>query len=158
GRRMGSSIEIVDGIREGERVAAAAAFFLDSESQLRGSLQGYESSEPQPATSATASQLAITFTSIPNPPRVGENQFEVAVKDASGTPVSDGGVSIQFFMAAMPTMNMPAMRNVVNLRPAGGGLYRGTGQVLTGGRWETTITVNRNGQRIGSRQLPVVTE
>ena len=33
-------------------------------------------------------------------------------------------------MAAMPTMNMPAMRNEVKLSPAGGGVYRGTGQVL----------------------------
>jgi hypothetical protein len=61
-------------------------------------------------------------------------------------------------MAAMPTMNMPAMRNVVKLSPVGGGVYRGTGQVMTPGRWDMTITVTRNGQRIGSKQMPVMAQ
>jgi hypothetical protein len=59
-------------------------------------------------------------------------------------------------MPAMPTMNMPAMRNETKLAPAGGGVYRGPGQVLMGGRWDVTVTVNRNGQRIGSQQFPLV--
>jgi hypothetical protein len=59
-------------------------------------------------------------------------------------------------MAAMPTMNMPAMRNEVKLSPAGGGVYRGTGQVMMAGRWDVTITVSRGGQRIGSKQVALV--
>ena len=108
---------------------AAAAFFLDSESQLRGSLQGFEPGQAAPAAGASP-QLDITFRTIPDPPKLGENQFEVSVKDPAGKPVEDAQVEVQFFMAAMPTMNMPAMRNVVKLSPAGGGTYRGTGQVL----------------------------
>ena len=42
GRRLGDSMQILDGLKEGEQVATGAAFFLDSESQLRASLQGYE--------------------------------------------------------------------------------------------------------------------
>ena len=87
---------------------------------------------------------------------MGDNQLEVIVKDSSGKPIEDGDVSVQFFMAAMPTMNMPAMRNEVKLSPAGGGVYRGTGQVMTAGRWETTVNVTRGGQRVGSKQLSVV--
>ena len=71
-------------------------------------------------------------------------------------PVEGADVSLQFFMAAMPTMNMPAMRNEVKPSPAGGGLYRGTGQVMTAGRWDPSVTVTRGGQRLGTKQLPVV--
>jgi hypothetical protein len=63
---------------------------------------------------------------------------------------------VQFFMAAMPTMNMPAMRNEVKLAPAGGGVYRGMGQVMMAGRWDATVTVMRGGRRVGSKQLTVV--
>ena len=53
-------------------------------------------------------------------------------------------------------MNMPAMRSEAKLSPAGGGTYRGMGQVLMAGRWDATVTVMRGGQRLGSKQLPVV--
>jgi len=80
----------------------------------------------------------------------------VDVKDASGKPIDDADVSVQLFMPAMPTMNMPAMRNETKLSPAGGGVYRGSGQVMMAGRWDATVTVVRGGQRLGTKQLPVV--
>jgi RND family efflux transporter MFP subunit len=155
GRRLGTDIEILEGIKEGEEVATQATFFLDSESQLRASLQGFEAPPAAPGAAARQ-ELEITFRSEPDPPKMGDNQLEVIVKDSSGKPIEDGDVSVQFFMAAMPTMNMPAMRNEVKLSPAGGGVYRGTGQVMTAGRWETTVNVTRGGQRVGSKQLSVV--
>jgi RND family efflux transporter MFP subunit len=155
GRRLGADVQILEGVKEGESVAVGATFFLDSESQLRAALQGYE--RPQAGSGAAPTQqLDITFHSVPDPPKVGENQFEVVVKDAAGKPVEGADVSIQFFMAAMPTMNMPAMRNEVKLSHAGGGVYRGTGQVMMAGRWDVTITVSRGGQRIGSKQVALV--
>lgn len=155
GRRLGTDIEILDGIKEGEQVATQATFFLDSESQLRASLQGFEAPPAAPGA-APRDELDITFRSQPDPPKMGDNQLEVIVKDASGKPIADGDVSVQFFMAAMPTMNMPAMRNEVKLSPAGGGVYRGVGQVMMAGRWDATVTVTRGGQRVGSKQLTVV--
>src|SRR5216683_3128276 len=155
GRRSDDQIQIVQGVKEGEQVATGATFFLDSESQLRASLQGYEA--PQAGSGAAPTQqLDITFHSVPDPAKVGENQFEVMVKDATGKPVDGADVSLQFFMAAMPTMNMPAMRNEVKLSPAGGGVYRGTGQMMMAGRWDASVTVTRGGQRLGTKQLPVV--
>jgi membrane fusion protein, copper/silver efflux system len=161
GRRTGENVEILDGVKEGEQVATSAAFFLDSESQLRGSLESYTpGTSVQPASGPAAPQpdLNITFRTIPDPPKAGENQFEVVVKDASGKTIDDAQVEVQFFMAAMPTMNMPAMRNVVSLSPAGGGAYRGTGQIMMVGRWDTTVNITRNGQRIGSKQIPVMAQ
>jgi hypothetical protein len=54
-------------------------------------------------------------------------------------------------------MNMPAMRSEAKLSPAGGGMYRGTAHVAMAGRWDVTVTVTRGGQRLGSKQLPLVT-
>ena len=65
-----------------------------------------------------------------------------------------GGVTL--FMPAMPTMSMPAMRNQMRLPPAGGGVYRGPGQVLMGGRWEATVAVSKDGRQLASRQFPLV--
>jgi RND family efflux transporter MFP subunit len=156
GRRSGDDVEIIDGVKEGEQVAAAAAFFLDSESQLRGSLEGFQPPATVGSTAASQPQLSIALRSIPDPPKAGENQFEAVVKGADGHAIDGADVTVQFFMAAMPTMNMPAMKSDVKLSSAGGGLYRGTGQIMTPGRWETTVTVTKGAQRLGSMQKAVV--
>ena len=156
GRRLGERVEIKEHLKEGERVAIGATFFLDSESQLRGALQGYQ---PLPAAGAGGSggRLGIAFRSQPDPPQSGDNTFEVTVKDSDGRPISDGDVSVTFFMAAMPTMNMPAMRSEARLASIGNGSYRGPGQILTPGRWDVTVTVTRGGQRLGMDQFAVTT-
>ena len=156
GRRLGDSLQILDGLKEGEQVATGAAFFLDSESQLRASLQGYEGIPAAGRGPTTTAGTDITFRTVPDPAKVGDNQFEAIVKDAAGKPLDDADVTVQFFMPAMPTMNMPAMRSEAKLSPTGGGAYRGMGQVMMAGRWDATVTVTRGGQRLGSKQLPVV--
>lgn len=156
GRHLGDRIQILGGVKEGEQVATSATFFLDSESQLRAGLQNYE----RPPTSAAAPApagpgLEIAFRPQPDPPRIGDSTFEVTVKDPAKGPVTDADVSVTLFMPAMPTMNMPAMRNETKLTHAGNGVYRGPGQMLMAGRWEATVTVTRSGQRIGSKQFAV---
>jgi len=157
GRRVDTTIEITDGLKEGEDVAAGATFFLDSESQLQASIRGFGPPGTPPAAPADAEHgLEITFRPQPDPPRTGDALLEVAVKDASGMPLTDAEVAVTFFMAAMPSMNMPAMKNGASLQHAGGGIYRGTGQWLMAGRWDVTVTVTRRGQLLGSRQLSLV--
>ena len=156
GRRSDHRIEVLDGVKEGEQVATSATFFLDSESQLRAGLQNYEPPQSGQASPATdAGRLDITFRTEPDPPRTGETPLEVVVKDAKGQPVPDAEVSVLFFMPAMPTMNMPAMRNETKLSHAGGGAYRGPGQVMMAGRWDVTVTVSKAGQAIGRKQFAV---
>src|SRR3989442_14232749 len=106
--------------------------------------------------SGRGTQLDITLQSKPDPPKAGENQFEATVKKSAATPIDDAQVTVQFFMAAMPPMNMAAMRSEVKLLPVGGGVYRGTGNVMIAGRWDVTVSVTRNGQRLGSKQMTVV--
>jgi hypothetical protein len=48
------------------------------------------------------------------------------------------------------------MRTETKLSPAAGGVYRGRGQVMMGGRWDVTVNVDRGGRRLGSRQFAVV--
>ena len=158
GTRLADRVEILDGLAEGEQVATSATFFLDSESQLRAGLQNYEG----PAAAAGAVPAAVTpqadiaFRTEPDPPKTGGNTFEVRVNDASGAPVTGADVVVQLFMPAMPTMNMPAMRNEARLPSVGGGVYRGPGQVVMGGRWDVTVTVTTDGRRLGSRQFALV--
>jgi RND family efflux transporter MFP subunit len=156
GRRVDAMVEIIDGVKEGEDVATGATFFLDSESQLRAAVRGFEAAPGAPAPAAPGQRIDITFRPQPDPPRTGDTTLEVAVRDASGMPVTDAEVSVTFFMAAMPAMNMPAMRNAAALQHVGGGRYRGTGQLMMAGRWDVTVDVMRGGQRLGSRQLSMV--
>jgi hypothetical protein len=94
-----------------------------------------------PAGASTASQdVDVTFRSEPDPPKMGENTFDVMVM-SGGQPVTDADVSVEFFMAAMPEMKMPEMRNTVPLKHEGGG--------------RATVTVRRNGQVVGSEKFPV---
>ena len=100
--------------------------------------------------------LDIVFRARPDPPKIGDNQFEVVVTDPAGQPVTDGEVTVQLFMPAMPTMNMPAMRFEAMLPHAGGGVYRGSGQVIMAGRWDVTVTVGKGGQQAGRKQFAIV--
>ena len=156
GRRLGGAIEILEGLEGGEIVATSATFFIDSESQLRASLQGFESVPRAGDGSATRERLDITFRSQPDPVRSGDNAFEVAVLDPEGQPVTDAEVSVVFYMAPMPTMNMPAMQTDATLTHQGGGLYRGEGEVTMAGRWDVRVLVTRGGARLDSRTLTVV--
>ena len=153
GRRLGNAVEILEGLAEGETIAAGATFFLDSESQLRGALRAYQA--PDGAPGATPA-LDIAFRTQPDPPRAGSTSFEVVVKDAAGQPVTDASVMATLFMPGMPSMNHPAMRSEARLSPTGNGTYRGTGEVMMAGRWEVTVTVTRGGRTLGSRQFALI--
>jgi Cu(I)/Ag(I) efflux system membrane fusion protein/cobalt-zinc-cadmium efflux system membrane fusion protein len=159
GRRVGTKAEITEGLEEGEEVATGATFFLDSESQLQAVIRGFEPPPGVPPAAAAADAqpgLTIALRSDPDPPRTGDALLEVSVRDPAGAPVTDAEVLVMFFMAAMPAMNMPAMKNGASLQHVGGGIYRGTGQWLMAGRWDVTITVTRRGQRLASRQMSMV--
>jgi uncharacterized GH25 family protein len=96
----------------------------------------------------------ITFKTDPEPVRTGENTFEVMVMQ-DGKPVTDAMVTTEFFMAAMPSMNMPEMRTKAELAHEGNGTYRGKGQVMMAGNWDVTVMATRGGQEIGSRKITV---
>ena len=112
---------------------------------------GNEAEAPAPAA---GDQLDIRLTS-PGETRLGENTFEVTVMQGT-QPVADADVSLELFMAAMPSMNMPEMRINVPLTAAGEGRSRGTGSVSMGGAWDANVMVMRGGQHLGDRTITIV--
>ena len=78
------------------------------------------------------------------------------VLDPTGQPVTDADVTVIFFMAPMPTMNMPAMQSDAALSHQGAGVYQGEGEVMMAGRWDVTVQVSRAGQPLDSHVFTVV--
>ena len=108
-----------------------------------------------PSSQAPASNVDVTLTTLPDPPRMGENTFEAMVM-MGGQPVTDADVSVELFMAAMPSMNMKEMRNSVALKHEGAGRYRGMGNVMMAGSWDATVSVKRGGQDMGTAKVAIV--
>jgi Cu(I)/Ag(I) efflux system membrane fusion protein/cobalt-zinc-cadmium efflux system membrane fusion protein len=104
---------------------------------------------------APTQQIGIDLSTEPDPPHKGSNAVRIRLTGADGKPVTGTEVSATFFMAAMPAMGMAAMRDVVRLADKGAGLYEGSLQLQTGGTWEITVTVQRGGQTIATKQLSV---
>jgi hypothetical protein len=70
--------------------------------------------------------------------------------------VVDASVSATFSMPAMPAMNMPEMHTTTALEHQGGGRYVGTGQLSMTGTWNVTVTVSRDGARVGSARFTLM--
>ena len=114
---------------------------------------GTAAAAPAPKAAASATKLDITFQTQPKPMKVGNNSFEVMVKDGAGQPLNGADVSVLLTMPAMPAMKMPAMRNDVNLKAAEPGKYTGTGQVMVAGDWTVTVSVKQGGKEVAQKKL-----
>ena len=111
-------------------------------------------SKPKPTAKPSAAKLDIMLMQ-PSATAVksGDNQFEVMVKGADGKPIEKADVSVLFVMPPMGAM--AEMRNEVKLKPAGGGKYTGSGNVMMAGKWNVTISVKQNGKETGQKKLTV---
>jgi hypothetical protein len=105
-----------------------------------------------PAKSEGMAKLDIILMK-PATAKMGENALEVMVKGKDGMPLSEADVSVLFVMPAMPMMKMPEMRNEVKLKPADGGVYTGTANVMMAGKWSVTVSVKQDGKEIGQKKL-----
>jgi nitrogen fixation protein FixH len=110
------------------------------------------------AQAKPAQKPAVDIMWMSKPPKTGENTFQVMVKDASGKPITDADVTAQFYIAAMPQMKMPEMKNTITLKHQKDGTYTGTGQVMMAGKWDVTVSVKRAGKQIGSKKFPVTAQ
>ncbi len=157
GTRVGDDFIVLKGLRAGEQIVTSANFLIDSESQLQASLGSYAPPPPGAgnAPSINAAKASADMTSQPDPPRKGSNVFRVKLTDGKGAPVAGAQVSVTLFMAAMPAMNMAAMRTDVKCSDKGNGLYEGPGQLGSGGTWQVTITATKDGQTIVTKQFSV---
>jgi Cu(I)/Ag(I) efflux system membrane fusion protein/cobalt-zinc-cadmium efflux system membrane fusion protein len=110
---------------------------------------------PQNANASTdsAAQPRIELSTQPSPPRKGANTVQVKLIGVDGKPVAGAQVSVTFFMAAMPAMGMAAQHAAATLQDKGQGLYEGPLALDSGGTWQVTITAQRGGQIVATKQL-----
>jgi len=92
----------------------------------------------------------------PDPPQAGDNKVEVSVKQADGTPLTDATVTAVFYMPAMPSMNMPEMRDMFALKPVGNGTYAGPVQLSMSGTWMVTVKVSRSSEELGNQRFTII--
>ncbi len=162
GQRVGDSFVVLKGLAAGERVVSSANFLVDSEAQLQAALGQF--APPPPGAGGAGGTSAVSlpqqtanldFSTEPSPPRKGGNTFRLKLTEGSGQPISGAQVTVTFFMPAMPTMGMAAMKSTATLTDKGNGLYEGTGELGSGGTWQVTITAQKNGQTLAGKQMNV---
>jgi len=154
GPQLDDSVVVLSGLKAGEKVVSSANFLVDSEAQLQAAMGAFAPAAPaSAASSAPAAQIQVDLSTEPSPPRKGTNTVRVKLTGTDGRPVPGAQVTAIFFMPAMPAMGMAAERDAAALSDKGNGLYEGSVQLSTGGTWQVTVTVQRGGQTVGTKQL-----
>jgi Cu(I)/Ag(I) efflux system membrane fusion protein/cobalt-zinc-cadmium efflux system membrane fusion protein len=153
GPHAGQEFLVLKGLQDGQRIVSSANFLIDSESQLQAALGTFVAPPPGAGAAASAPSGNVEITTNPSPPRKGSNEVLITVRDSSGRQVTDAQVSVVFFMPAMPGMGMSAMRIEANATQKENGVYAATVNLESGGSWSVSVTANKNGNQIASRQL-----
>jgi Cu(I)/Ag(I) efflux system membrane fusion protein/cobalt-zinc-cadmium efflux system membrane fusion protein len=159
GPRIDDHSVVLKGLKQGERIVSSANFLVDSEAQLQAAIGSF--APPPPGGGAVAAinapnqQVGIDLTTVPTPVHKGANTVRVKLTEADGRSITGVQTAVTFFMPAMPAMGMAAMRVRATLSEKGAGVYEAPLQLETGGTWQVTVTVQRNGQTIATKQLTV---
>jgi nitrogen fixation protein FixH len=104
---------------------------------------------------AMPAKAKIELITVPSPAQKGSNTVRVKLTDPEGKPISSAEVTITFFMAAMPSMNMPEMKTVIKGMDKGAGMYEGVGDLGSPGIWQVSVTAKQNGETIATKKLTV---
>jgi Cu(I)/Ag(I) efflux system membrane fusion protein/cobalt-zinc-cadmium efflux system membrane fusion protein len=157
GPRVDDQSVVLKGLRNGERIVSSANFLVDSEAQLQAAIASFAPPSTGARAAATMNgpnqQITIDLSTDPAPPHKGANTLRVKLTGTDGKPVTSVQTVATFFMPAMPAMGMAAIRVVATLAEKGDGVYEGPVELRTGGTWQVTVTVLRNGQSVASKQL-----
>jgi membrane fusion protein, copper/silver efflux system len=152
---------VIAGLKAGDKVVTNGVFLVDSQTRLTGGLTGMfggsksytETSAPAAAPASSAYKLS--FKIEPDPPQgAKQNTIHVTLTDASGKPVSDAQVRLTFTMPAMPTMNMPGMKNAAELKWTGTE-YSGPIQIIMAGGWNVGIEARRGNEVLATSQTHI---
>ncbi len=159
GPRLDDHVVVLKGLQAGDKIVSSANFLVDSEAQLQAAIGSFA---PPPsgagqaaAMNMPAQDVNIDFSSEPSPPQKGSNALHVKLASADGKPVTGAQVGVTFYMPAMPAMGMAAIKKMATLNDNGNGTYEGALDLSDGGSYQVTITAQRNGQVIASKQLSV---
>jgi RND family efflux transporter MFP subunit len=161
GPRVGDIFVVLKGLKAHDSIVTSANFLIDSESQLQAAAGSFVPPPPgagegsSTTNAPAAAQSNIDFTTDPNPPQKGSNIFRVKLTSADGAPITGAEVTVTFYMAGMPAMGMAAMNTAAKLSDKGSGTYEGSGSLGSGGTWQATISAQKNGQVIATKQVRV---
>jgi RND family efflux transporter MFP subunit len=155
GLQLDESVIILGGLKAGDRVVNSANFLVDSEAQLQAAMGAFSPLPPSAAGSdkTVASQLQIDLSTQPSTPRKGANMVRVKLTDPDGKPVAGAQVSVTFVLPAMAAMGMASQHATAPLADKGNGVYEGSVQLPSSGTWASTVTAQRDGKTIASKQL-----
>ncbi len=95
------------------------------------------------AVQKKAGDYTVDIRMDKNPPVVGANQVEVAVKDKAGKAVTEAKVQVTASMPAMP--GMPAMENKADAK-IDGGKYKAKIDLSMGGSWNMSVRITQGGK------------
>jgi Cu(I)/Ag(I) efflux system membrane fusion protein len=156
---------VLAGLKTGEQVVTNGNFLIDSQTRLTGGMTGLfggskeysnrektadDSSKGTATASAEPSTAKLTLSVNPNPAKGGsENMFRVSLADPGGKAIPDAQVTVTLVMPAMPSMQMPEMRNSFAV-PFAQGMYMGKGNVPMAGSWNVLVEARRGGQVIAT--------
>lgn len=159
GPRVGDDFVVLKGLKADQQIVTSANFLIDSESQLQAAAGSFTPPPPGAGSNALqtnapgAAQVNVELTTDPNPSNKGTNTLRVRLTGPGNAPVTGATVTLAFYMAAMPAMGMSAINANATLTDRGNGLYEGSAFLSSGGTWQVTITVQKNGQAIATKQL-----
>jgi multidrug efflux pump subunit AcrA (membrane-fusion protein) len=157
GPRVGDDLVVLKGLRPGQRIVASANFLIDSESQLQAATGAFAPAPADLSANAASSEAkplnALEVLTIPNPPKRGSNRIRVTLKDPTGHSIDGAKVSVTFYMAAMPAMEMSAMREIATLTDEGAGAYEGKVTLESGGTWQVTAVATKRGRKLANKQF-----
>jgi RND family efflux transporter MFP subunit len=150
---------VLKGLQAGERIVTSANFLIDSESQLQAAIGSYAS--PSPGAGAADSKNSpsapaaaqVEFSTEPQTPQKGANLYRVKLSAADGSPLTGAQVTVRSYVPAMPEMGMAAKNVVTPLSEKGNGVYEGQVNLDSGGTWKITITAQKNGAALATKQL-----
>lgn len=171
GRRSQDSVEVLEGLTAGDRIATSANFLLDAESklasassmqammgrigmadwQMRGAhegkmeaMPGMEMGSKNGMTGAETRQidgLTLSLTTAPVKPKAGDVLLRLNVTDQAGKPVTNAQVVFVY------TMPMPGMTDSkAPARHTKDGFYEGTVRFGMGGTWVVTVNLTVPGR------------
>lgn len=144
---------IASGLREGERVATAANFILDSESRLKGAFEAMGRPQAAAAGGTSGPSLKVDLTTSPSPAKVGKNTVRVKVKGPGGQPLAGAQVEVRLFMPQMGSM--APMEAKATLAQEAPGQYAGEIDIPMAWTWETTVTVRKDDKVVGTTRTSI---
>ncbi len=104
------------------------------------------------SVAAQTGGATMTLSTKPSPLGLGQNVFEVSLKDARDRPIADSEIAIVLLMPADPRTKHPEMKTEGKLNNLGKGRYDGIVMVTMAGVWDVTVTATRNGKPIGQKK------